>query len=267
MSGHIWLTDNPDAVPLDRSKKTLWVYADKRPAPMADRVMPASVYLESPRQALIGVDLLVVVGMTDIVTPSNRVQTGPFLNEPLRHPRRESIDRTLFLSEPWRAWWHWGCVGARWRDVTHSFRLEGLWSQWLDARIDDPCSLSELMQVGADTIIAAPDAPRFGGLVVDVVEQPTDVHADYQREKSAAFEQETTWRGLVRRLGIFAQSVEHRRSVPTKAQLFRQLGKSQPHLVVTDLGVDRWLTEHYNYLTNLVDGVADHFQEPRLWTH
>lgn len=267
MSGRIWLTDNPDAVPIDRSSRTLWVYADTRPRPMADRTLQASAYLAAPRQSIVGVDLLVIVGMTEIVTPSNRVKTGPFLNEPTAYPARESVDRALFIGEPWRAWWHWGCVGAAWRDVPHSFRLEGLWSQWLDNRIDDPCSLSEFRHVGAGVVVAAPDAPTFGGLAVDVIPQPPDVHDAYQIEKAAAFEQETTWRGLVKRLAAFAQAAEPLRAVPTKAQMFRMLGTRQPRLVVTDLGVDRWLSDHYRYLVGLVDGVATSFLEPRLWTH
>lgn len=267
MSGHIWLTDRPDCVPLPRDEKALWVYADKRRRPRAERTLPASTYLADPWAALRGVERLVIVGLTDIVTPANRVKTGPFLNEPWRGPVRDSVDRCLFVGEPWRAWWHWGCAGATWDDVPHSFALEGRWNQALDQRRADPCTFEEFCRVGAGVIVADPAVPRFDGIEVDVIPVSQATHQAYQDEKAQSFEQETTWRGLVKRLGAFAQQVEPRRHIPSLSQMFRKLGDGPLILVVTDLPVDTFLVERCRSLVTTVDGVAGHFREDSGWTH
>lgn len=260
----IWLIDDPDRVPLDRGSSSLWVFPDRWKPPTAARTMPAKRYLADPRGALKGIELLVIVGMSAIVTPANRVKTGPYLNEPWKG-RRESVDRTLFVSEPWRAWWHWGCVGAKWDAVPHSFALEGLWNQYMDGRVDDPCSLNEFVRLGSGIVMSSIHTPRFSGIDVDIIRVGDAVHARYQEEKAEAFELETTWRGLLRRLGKFAQAIEPRRSVPQNADLFRHLGVSRPKIIATDLPVDTWIVERHRKTVALVDGIADAFICEDVW--
>ncbi len=264
-TGHIWLTDDPDKVHLDRSPKALWVYADKWRKPIADRTIPASRYLDDPWKSLQDVETLVIVGMSAIVTPSNRTKTGPYLNEPF-NIHRESVDRTLFVGEPWRAWWHWGCVGAKWAGVSHSFALEGLWNQYMDARRDDPCSLQSFLSMGENVVVSGSNTPRFNGMSVETIHVDGDVLDRYQEEKAMAFEQETTWRGLVRRLGAFAQEVEPLRSMPRLSDLFKCLGIKKPEIIATDLPVDVWQVSHFQYIIDLVDGIADGFRKEDAWT-
>lgn len=255
--GSIWLTRDVDAVPLDRGAGTLWVYADKWAPPAAERRMAATPFLRDPWESVADIDLLVVVGLTDIVTPANRVRTGPFLTEPWRGPQRESVDRCLFVGEPWRAWWHWGCVGAEWDDVPHSFAMEGRWNQSMEGRRSNPCTLEEVLRVGRGIVRAHASAPRFGGLTVNVRKVNDDVRAGYAREKELAFQEETTWKGLVKRLGAFAQEACAERSVPSRTALFKALGDLVcPSITVTDLPVDALIAGWYRETVALVDGVA-----------
>lgn len=263
MSGRIWLTADPNSVPLDRGPSTLWVHPDRRPAPKAARTLTATQYLDRPWDAIRGADTLVVVGMTEIVTPANRVKTGPYLNEPFPNVVRHSVDRTLFIGEPWRAWWHWGCVQAPWEDVPHSFCLEGRWNQAMEGRREDPCSLDVVLRIGRGVVTAMPDAPRFGEIEVQVIPQPEEVHAAYLEEKRQAFETETTWRGLIRRLGAFAQHSAPSRYLPTGVKLFRHMDDLIPlKIVATDLAVDTWLLSQLRQTVSLVDEVAKAFR----WT-
>lgn len=268
----IWLTDNTRRVPLDRGKRSLWVYSDKWERPEAERAVPAAEFIEHPwsHYSAETTDTVIIVGMSTIVTPSNRVKTGPFLNEPWSG-RRESIDRCLFVGEPWRAWWHWGCVGAKWHDaiagdvVQHSFAMENRWNQYLDNRRPDPCSLESFKAIGKNIVITGSHTPRFGGMDIEVIPVMHLYGEEYLAEKEKAFEHMTTWRGIVKALSAFAQRVAPERRVPSVSQIFNALGKTRPSLVISDLPVDRWISSHLRYLVDLTDGIAEAFQQEDAW--
>ena len=65
------------------------------------------------KELLRGVKTLAVVGINKLITPANRTKVGPLLLRPIDGVQRISIDRTLFVAEPWRAWWHFGCAGVK----------------------------------------------------------------------------------------------------------------------------------------------------------
>jgi hypothetical protein len=255
----IYLTSTPETAPVDRGPRALWVHPDRaHRRPVVPWTVSAAEYFELPMADIRRADVVVVVGLSQIVTPGNRVRTGPRLTEPWDGPPRVSVDRALFLGEPWRAWWHWGCVRAPWDDVETSFRMENLCAQALDKRRPDPCTIEEFVRVGTGVVRADDTAARFGGLDVEVL--PTDP-TGYDEEKARAFEEETTPAGLTRRLGQWAQAREPRRSVPTTARLFLELGRGRPPKVVaTDLPVDRWLVSRLRHLIDLTDGIADAFR-------
>jgi len=266
VSGNIWITGDPNNVPLDRGERSLWVYSDKWVTPVVERKMTFDKYLKDPWGSIADIDRVIVVGLTDIITPSNRVKTGPFLTEPWRGPMRESIDRRLFIGEPWRAWWHWGCVGGKWDDINHSFALEGKWNQAMDGRITDPCSIAEFLRVGKGTIKTHRSAPTFGGIHIDVRAVSNDIRNAYEKEKARAFEEETTWRGVVKRLGAFAQSNCPWRVMPSRMNLFKVLGELiPPRIVATDLPVDTLVSDWHSKTVQLVDCIVKEFTGTQ-WT-
>lgn len=215
------------------------------------RHVTAAEFLRAPTEQMRDVGLVVVVGLGRILTPQNRTRVGPYLLRPLPGIRRISVDRTLFVVEPWRAWWHFGCVGARYREYTYSYLAESHWRGAQDGMRDDPFTLDAINEAGRDVIESVGPA-FFKPLDVVVRKLPPRAHAEYQTLKARAFDEEHTSAAIVRRLAVFAQEQCPERHVPSTAQLF---SRREPAVLQTDLGVDEWLVGRLRALVALTNGV------------
>lgn len=253
----IFLTTTPDLLDLPRDGSAVWLHADRAKRPLAERTVAMSRFMEDPIGAVRGADMLIVVGLvSQITTPGNRVKTGQWLTDPWPSgPRRVSVDDKLFITDPWRLWWHFGCVGADYMGLATSYRAESMWRNSLVDKEQNPVTLDNVITYGRG-VISAVNPFRFDySLRVDPM--PASVHADYLTEKERAFSEEKTIAAIIKRLSNFAQRVYPDRCVPTFRAMF---GSANLHVVATDLGVDRWLVCQIEERVRLINGVAEAFE-------
>lgn len=212
---------------------------------------------ENLRAHLPGRRSIVFVGLNKSKTPSSRTRNiWEVLFYELSEMDRWSIDTTLFVSRPWRAWFHFGLVGARYREFTYSYLAESQWNGWRDAiRVEDPFAPAELVKWGEGLISS--DYDRFHSAVnYDQVPVGDEAHAGYHDEKSAAFGEERTIAAILRRLSKYAESVCPSRKIPTRASLF---AKSVVNIVATDLPIDAFLVRELQSMILSVDTVGEAF--------
>jgi hypothetical protein len=201
---------------------------------------------------------MIVVGLNRLLTPSNRVKRGPLLLRPYPNLRRVSVDRCLFVSEPWKAWFHFGCVGAPYGQFTYSFLAESRWRAWHnDERGENPFSEDEIVRWG-EGHISADHSAYFDGINVDVVPVSNAVQTDYEELKEACFAEEKTASAIIQRLAKFAGEVAPERTFPARHRLW---AKRSHKMVRTDLPVDVWLVGELLTLASMTDGVARRFHQ------
>lgn len=252
----IFLTTTPDEIDLPRDRSAVWLHADRAPRPSAERAISMGRFMEDPHGAVRGADVLIVVGLvSQITTPSNRVRTGQFLTDPWPSgPPRISVDDKLFISDPWRLWWHFGCAGADYAGLHTSYRAESMWRNSLVGKEQNPVTLDAVLRYGRG-VIRAVNPFRFD-FETRIVPMETAVHSAYQAEKERAFSEASTATAVISRLAAFAQRACPERSMPSFRAMFRS---SKLRVVATDLGVDRWLVGQIEERVQLINGAAEAF--------
>ena len=207
------------------------------------------------RQVVQGLDTLVFVGLNRAMTPANRTRdVWELLFNQTPGLRKISVYTTLFVSEPWRAWFHFGLVGAPYRDYTYSYIAESHHKAHRDGlRDDDPFALPDLLR-WSHGVVASGYRQWFEPLAVEIVPACPETHARYAEIKRAAFEEESAVNPILARLVAFAGSACRRRRVPSPGRLF---AARRHEVVATDLPVDRWLVGRLQHLIELVNGVAE----------
>ena len=254
MTPRIYLHRDPGALSLPVGDGGLCVTAKGYRAP---RTLPGCRHAAWPitRADMASVSTLVLVGWSKMVTPANRTPISPIVLDPHPGLQRIVVDRWLFTSEPWRAWFAFGAVGAEYDGYTYSYLAESHWRAAQEGkRITDPFSADALTRWGRG-VVTAPDPWRID-LQETVVPVPDDVRAAYQDAKAAAFDEEHTEHALLRRLGAWVQERVPARRVPAPVDLWRS---ERVDVVRTDLGVDCYLTDRLRNLAALTNHVADTF--------
>lgn len=252
----IFLTTSPEALDIPRDGTALWLYADDACRPDVPRAISLSRFMSDPHGATRDADVLVVHGLVSrITTPANRVRTGQFLTDPWPSgPPRLSVDDKLFIVDPWRMWWHWGCVGADFGGLHTSYRAESLWRASLEGRATNPVTLEAAVKYGTG-VIRACNPFRFD-FHAQILPMSTSVHDEYAAEKERAFTSEHTITAILKRLSAFASRVCPDRRVPSFREMF---SARRLHVVATDLGVDRWLLAQIEERVRIINGVAEAF--------
>lgn len=240
-------------VPIEGS--ALCVHHEKcEPPRQFGKTMPWRDFSERFQSVVDTYDNLVLVGLNKIITPANRVKVGGMVLRP-RKWRRHSVDQTLFVSEPWRAWFHFGCVGSPYHGYSYSYLAETDWRAFGEGKRErDPFSLEALIGAGAGVIRS--EYRRLFDVSVRVVPVAAAVHAEYAAAKEAAFTSEHTLSGILRRLEGFVQRALPERRIPSTARLFTS---TQHEIVRTDLMVDEFLTARLLSLADLTNQVAARF--------
>lgn len=205
--------------------------------PAGVQVIPVSD-LEVNRSRLDAGGTMYVVGLSKLLTPSNRVRLGQVLLRPRPGLRRISVDRFMFIGEPWRAFWHLYAVGIPHRGFPDSFLAESRWRDAVARQIEDPFSAEAILASAGERIVRA-DAPVLSVPDVDWVGVAPQIHDEYAVEKALAFAEETSIQAILQRLGVFAAKALPVRRVPTLSRLFAPGGPGD--VVATDLPVDRFL--------------------------
>ncbi|HEX6940908.1 MAG TPA: hypothetical protein VF158_15935 [Longimicrobiales bacterium] len=255
----IILSHDTAAVRLDVDREAICV---RHPSYAAPQTGPGCAHMSweafaaAPDRALAGRSVMVVVGLNRIITPGNRTTVGPLVLRPRQGLRRISVDHTLFVSEPWRAWFHFGCVGAPYREYTYSYLAETHWRAAQDeVRDDDPFSAGAIIEAGRG-VIRSLDARYFEPLEIQRVRVGADVHARYQIEKRRAFDAEHTPHRIITRLARIAADACPARRIPTPRRLF---DARRHRIVQTDLKVDDYLVGQLRALVETTNAVAEAF--------
>lgn len=197
---------------------------------------------------------MVTVGLSRMMTPTNRVKLGQAFLRPWPGLRRMSIDDRLFHVEPWRMWWHFFGAGINPWGYTDSFLAESRWKAATEYESDDPFSVEHVLSAMRDAVDVRRDAFSFGPVEYKTVEVSEDVKALYAAEKEAAFTDEKTHSGIIRRLAKVAQGAFKERFIPTPARMF---SKPTRQVVATDLPVDRFLVGQLAAVVDLTNAIAE----------
>jgi hypothetical protein len=250
----IFLTNDCEKAPFDRGDRTVWLHHDKDEI-NANRTIKLSSFLDDPRSAVANSDLLVVCGLvTKLCRPSNRVKLGQFLTEPWWGPKRASVDSCLFIGEPWRMWWHWGCIERPFANYFTSYRLESDWNRHIELETDNPCSIERIIEFGNGHVQHC-DGFRFGSINIHIEKFSDAKHSSYAEEKEKSFAEEKTIKAIIRRLSAFADASYPDRSIP------KDLFASTDHEIrVTDFGVDMYLLKRIRETIELTNAIAEAFQ-------
>lgn len=243
-------------VDVDVDMPAIAVVAPGREGPSGIPVVKLEELLATPAKWLDGGEPLtmVVVGLSRMMTPANRVKLGRVILRPRAGLRRVSIDDVLFLSEPWRMWWHFRAVGADepW-GLTDSFLAETRWKAAIELRTENPFS-TERVCAAARGVIEARDPFRFAPIDVQVRPASATDHLQYAALKEECFTHERTVSAIIKRLAKFAQESVPERAIPTPARLF----SSPPRRIVrTDLAVDTWLVGELLERVALTNAIAE----------
>lgn len=114
--------------------------------PMHDRPMVEARHVEWSHFRLhyqsIECKRLVLVGLSRMITPSNRCDTvNDFLQTMSPGIEKIIIDTSPFIGEPWRLWFHFSVAYREFLGYTYSYPVEGDWLRWFQ-REEPHCKFS-----------------------------------------------------------------------------------------------------------------------------
>lgn len=170
-----------------------------------------------------------------------------------------SVDRFLFRSDPWRTWFNFGLVDAKYRDYTLSYLAETDYDKWFNQYNDDnPFSLEEIVKWG-DGLIECQYPQYFRSFDVTVGYETNEVERqNYSELLDELFQSENTIGQVRRGLESYADDLYPDRDVPSRHQLFRNERREwEAH--ITDLPIDAWETGYLRYLVDLTNDIAATF--------
>lgn len=196
---------------------------------------------------------MVVVGMSRLLNPTNRVRLGQALLRPRPGITRICIDKHLFVVDPWRMFWQFFSVQHNPWGYTDSFLAQSRWERAFAERDDDPFGTEPVLAAMRGAVDVREDAFRFPAVDVEEVPRDAATHRAYALEKEAAFTHEKTFAAIKRRLVAFAKEALPRRSIPTKAHIFK---RPPLRIVHSDLGVDRFLVSELMSRIELTNAIA-----------
>lgn len=199
---------------------------------------------------------MVLVGLSRMLNPTNRVRLGQALLRPRDGIRKVCIDRHLFVVDPWRMFWQFFAVEHNPWGYTDSFLAQSRWERAFAEQDADPFGPEPTLAAMRGVVEVRDDAFRFPTVEIEEVAMDASTHAAYAEEKQRAFTHDKTFAAIKRRLVDFAKDALPRRAIPTKAHIFK---RPPLHIVHSDLGIDRFLVGELLSrieITNTIAGVA-----------
>lgn len=195
---------------------------------------------------------LVICGLSTLVTPANRVKLDPIWGWRRPGLRRISIDRLLFVGEPWRIWWHFSAIGQERWGFTDSFLAETRWKAAIEQQTEDPFSVESVLEK-CRGLVRCMSAFRFGDIPVRTIQLSGEKHDEYAALKDRLFRDVSSVAGIIKGLAAFAQTAAPERVMPTPTRLFTSPPRE---LVRTDLPVDNFLSEQLLSRIKLTNAIA-----------
>lgn len=258
----IILSETPRYVDLSRWDAPLCIHDTDHGGIIGCDATHLSDFAEAPRDVLDGYDTAVFLGLMNLITPSNRTDdVWEVVFNQLDVPC-VSVDRYLFRSDPWRAWFHFGLVGAEYRDYTYSYLAETDYEQYFNGKTDDnPFSLDEIRTWG-DGVIESEYDHYFREFHVSVDYEAGPIEQqEYSERLDELFAEKNTIGQVRRGLESYADDIYSGREIPNRHQLFR--GEKCWDVSITNLPIDRWKASYLQDLVALTDGIGQAFHEPQ----
>lgn len=255
----IVLTLSPETVDESRWDSPVYVTASNSLELFDAPTVPFDEFSSDPRATVDPYETLVFVGLTDFMTPSSRNDdVWEYVYNQIDIPC-VSIDRFLFKSDPWRAWFQFGFVGAEYRDYTYSYLAETDYGKYFDGRTDDdPFSLDELQQWG-DGIIESHYTDYFRQFDVEVGHEASAAEEyEYSELLDELFKTQNTMGQVRRGLESYCDDIYPGREMPKRHQLFR--GDREWTISRTDLPIDTWKASRLQHLVDLTNGTLEAFR-------
>src|SRR3990167_8127646 len=210
-------------------------------------------FTASSRDALKGAASLLLVGLNHMITPSNRTEMAwevVYNNTP--ELPKFVVNRTPFIGEPWRLWFSFGAVGAKYLDYTYSYISESHYNAFIEG-ITESNPFSVETALAATSGVIESDYPEwFTRIDVKEIPMSSDVHSDYLQLKDRCFEEETSIKAIFRRLGAFAQQACPQRCMPATS-LFDHRELS---VTATNLKIDQYLIGHIKEAVALTNAIT-----------
>lgn len=210
--------------------------------------IPGAEYMEfleyKNKYTLFQPELIVVIGLNRIITPSNRCDmVNEYLQTMTPNIRKICIDNEPFIGEPWRLWFHYSIANCGNFGITYSFAIETEWEHWFYRDVPD-CRLAKdnIRLFLADTVSDLDQiTTEFEFADIDETEEEW-----YAQAKEAVFARRDTPKLIINDLLKQANarykldiSFDSYRRRPKIDQLFPELGK----IIVPDLGIYRFVVE------------------------
>lgn len=254
----IVLSDTPRYVDATRWQGPLCIHDTDHGGLIGADAVRLDEFADAPQEYLDGYETAIFLGLSEMMTPSNRTDdVWEFTFNQMDTPA-VSVDRYLFRSDPWRAWFHFGLVNAEYRDYTYSYLAESDYDQYFNGQSDDnPFALDEILEWG-DGIIESQYRTYFREFDVTIgYETDASERYEYSERLDDLFAEKNTVGQVRRALESYADDLYPERSVPSRHQLFRN-GREW-ELRITDLPIDRWKASYLQELVELTNGIAEGF--------
>jgi hypothetical protein len=135
---------NTATAQIDYPENTLLIYRDGFGYDLPD--LPGVEYIEfldyKARYTTFDPELIVVIGLNRIITPSNRCDmVNEYLQTMTPSTPKMCVDTAPFIGEPWRLWFHYSIANAGRFNVPYSYVIETEWLNWF-YRDTNYCRLS-----------------------------------------------------------------------------------------------------------------------------
>lgn len=242
--------------------KTLCVVHPKYTAPKCPGAQFAGYkdFSENTRKLITGMDNLIMVGINKMINPGNRTEmVWEVIHNNTPDLHKIVVDTVPFLSDPWRIWFHFGAVNARFFDYTYSYIAESHYNAFVEClRHDNPFSLENVLSQSRGVMVSDYDN-YFGEVTVKEKKMTKEVHSEYQQLKEKCFNEETSIKAILKRLSDFAQKACPERKVVSKSRLWDSredfMGSYGINIVKTDLKVDDYLVSELRMLMELTNGI------------
>ncbi len=244
-----FLKDTSTAIIEEPPGNTLVIYRDGFGYKLPE--IPGAEYMEfleyKNKYTLFEPELIVVIGLNRIITPSNRCDmVNEYLQTMTPNIKKICIDTDPFIGEPWRLWFHYSIANCGSFGITYSFAIETEWEHWFYRDTPD-CRLSRdnIRLFISDTIS---DIEPFQ-TVFEFTEVSADEEAWYQQAKEAVFAKRDTPKLIINDL---LKTANAHYDLDLSFDSFRNRSGAAPSLfqdqtpgkfIVPDIGIYRFVVE------------------------
>jgi hypothetical protein len=255
----IILSLNPENVNLNLKGKVLCVYHKNYLLPRKQnwKYILFQEFQYNARDYINNIDHLVIVGLTNLLNPGNRCDmVWEILMNNTTELSKISIDRVLFISKPWRLWFHFGVINAKYLQYTYSYVAESHYNAWIrGTHPENPFSIDTIKKYG-NNVIFCEYKKYFTNINIETIKLDSNIHKEYQLLKEECFKKFSTIHKIITELSKFAKNSCPQRNIPSQASIF---SKRSHKIIKTDLKIDEYIVSERLKLVSLTNKIAGEF--------